>query len=244
MTTTIDVRQKILAENEAAAAHLREHFAEAGTLVVDLISSPGSGKTALLEETARRLSPKLRMACIVGDVATDRDAARLSAAGLPARQIVTGGACHLDARTVERAWLEAGFGDLDVLFVENVGNLVCPASFALGEDFKIVLLSVAEGSDKPAKYPGIFSKAEVAVVTKLDLLPHVDFDLGAVRAEIAALRPGARVLALSVESGEGVEAWCDLIVHELAVKRARARHAARHLAPDAGRELVEVASRG
>ena len=239
MTTTVEVRAKILAENEAAAAHLREHFADAGTLVVDLISSPGSGKTALLEETARRLAPRLRIACIVGDVATERDAARLRAAGMPARQIVTGGACHLEARIVERAWSEAGFGELDVLFVENVGNLVCPASFALGEDFKVVLLSVTEGADKPAKYPGIFSKAKVAVVTKLDLLPHVDFDLGAARAEIATLRPGGRVVALSVESGEGVDAWCDLLVGELAEKRLRARHRARE-----HRALAEAAGRG
>jgi hydrogenase nickel incorporation protein HypB len=230
---TIDVRKKILAENDAAAAHLRESFARSGTLVVDLISSPGSGKTSLLEETARRLSPRLRMACIVGDVATERDAKRLSAAGLPARQIVTGGACHLDARVVERAWQEAAFGDLDVLFVENVGNLVCPASFALGEDFKIVLLSVTEGSDKPAKYPGIFSKAAVAVLTKLDLLPYVDFDLGAALDEIAALRPDGRVLPLSVVSGEGIDAWCDLIVGELAAKRANARHLARRAPAEA-----------
>lgn len=216
---TTEARKKILAENDAAALELRERFARAGTLVVDLISSPGSGKTALLEETARRLARSLRLACVVGDLATERDAERLRAAGLPSRQIVTGGACHLEARIVRDALEAASFGPLDVLFIENVGNLVCPASFALGEDFKIVLLSVTEGDDKPFKYPGIFSRAAVALLTKCDLLPHLRFDVARARSEILTLRPDARVLETSVVDGKGIDAWCELLRSALAAKR-------------------------
>ncbi|MCC6409323.1 MAG: hydrogenase nickel incorporation protein HypB [Planctomycetes bacterium] len=216
---TTEARQKILAENEAAAAELRERFARAGTLVVDLISSPGSGKTALLEATARKLAGSLRIACIVGDIATERDADRLRAAGLPSRQITTGGACHLEARNVRDALAAARFGPLDILFIENVGNLVCPASFALGEDFKIVLLSVTEGHDKPFKYPGIFSRASVALITKSDLLPYVAFDVERVRGEITTLRPNARVLLTSVVDEKGLESWCDLLRSALGEKR-------------------------
>ncbi len=219
---TTEARRKILEENQSAAAELAQRFAASGTLVVDLISSPGSGKTALLEETARRLGRELRLACIVGDVATERDAERLRAAGMPARQIVTGGACHLDARVVRDALDAANFGPLDVLFVENVGNLVCPASFVLGEDFKIVLLSVTEGQDKPFKYPGIFSKAAVALITKCDLLPYVRFDVEGARREIQTLRPDARVLLTSVVDGQGMESWCSLLRNEMAAKRRRA----------------------
>lgn len=222
---TTEARKKILAENDAAAAELRERFARAGTLVVDLISSPGSGKTSLLEATARRLSPTLRLGCVVGDVATERDAERLRAAGLPSRQIVTGGACHLEARIVRDALAAANFGPLDVLFVENVGNLVCPASFALGEDFKIVLLSSTEGDDKPFKYPGIFSKAAVAVITKCDLLPHVRFDVERAESEIRTLRPDVRLVRTSTTDGRGLDAWCALLSSALAEKRAARAYA-------------------
>jgi len=217
-----EARQRILEENEAAARELRERFEHEGTLVVDLISAPGSGKTALLEETARRLGRRLRLGCVVGDVATERDAARLAAAGLPTRQIVTGGACHLDARVVRDAVDAAHFGPLDVLFVENVGNLVCPAAYALGEDFKIVLLSVTEGQDKPFKYPGIFSRAKVALVTKADLLPYVHFDVAVARDEIQVLNGEARVLLLSSTSGVGMDAWCDLLLEQFEAKRGLA----------------------
>lgn len=219
---TTEARRKILEENQAAAAELAQRFADSGTLVVDIISSPGSGKTALLEETARRLGRDLRLACVVGDVATERDADRLRAAGLPARQIVTNGACHLDARVVRDALDAANFGPLDVLFVENVGNLVCPASYVLGEDFKIVLLSVTEGQDKPFKYPGIFSKAAVAVITKTDLLPFVRFDVASARQEIQTLRPDVRVVETSVVNGKGLDEWCALLSNEAAAKRRRA----------------------
>src|SRR6266545_5853709 len=220
--TEIDVRQKVLAANAAAAATLRQEFLASGTLVVNLISSPGSGKTTLLEATARALKQRLRLGGLDGDIATERDAQRLRGAGIPARQILTGGACHLDARQVEKALAEEGsrLANLDVLFIENVGNLICPTSYDLGEDFKVALLSVVEGDDKPFKYPGIFSRAAVTVITKADLLPHVDFDLEAVREQVAALSPSARFLVTSARSGEGMEAWFALLTGELSRKRA------------------------
>jgi hydrogenase nickel incorporation protein HypB len=219
----IDVRQKVLAANSAVAEALRASFRTSGTLVVNVISSPGSGKTTLLEVTARALKSRLRLGGLDGDIATERDAERLRRAGMPARQILTGGACHLDARQVGKALGEEGEGlaGLDVLFIENVGNLICPTSYDLGEDFKVVLLSVAEGDDKPFKYPAIFARAAVTVITKTDLLPHVDFDLSAVREQVAALNPAGRFLVTSARTGEGMESWYALVEEELAAKRAR-----------------------
>ncbi|MEP0773394.1 MAG: hydrogenase nickel incorporation protein HypB [Acidobacteriota bacterium] len=220
MSDTVDVRQRILAANEAVAAELRRSFQAQGTLAVNLISSPGSGKTTLLERTVERLAPRLRLAAIEGDIATERDAERLRRMGIPARQILTGGACHLDARQVQTALAEAAFPPVDVLFIENVGNLICPTSYDLGEDFKVALLSVAEGADKPFKYPAIFARAEVTVITKADLLAHVDFDLEAVRAQVATLRPGGEFVVTSSRSGEGIEGWCALLERRLEAKRA------------------------
>jgi len=219
----IDVQQKVLAANSAVAEALRASFRTSGTLVVNVISSPGSGKTTLLEVTARALKSRLRLGGLDGDIATERDAERLRRAGIPARQSLTGGACHLDARQVGRALGEEGEGlaGLDVLFIENVGNLICPTSYDLGEDFKVVLLSVAEGDDKPFKYPAIFARAAVTVITKTDLLPHVDFDLSAVREQVAALNPAGRFLVTSARTGEGMESWYALVEEELAAKRAR-----------------------
>jgi len=218
----VDVRQRVLAANAAAAQALRGNFLASRTLVVNLISSPGSGKTTLLEATARALKQRLRLGGLDGDIATERDPQRLKGAGIPARQILPGGACHLDARQVEKALAEEGsrLANLDVLFIENVGNLICPTSYDLGEDFKVALLSVVEGDDKPFKYPGIFSRAAVTVITKADLLPHVDFDLEAVREQVAALSPSARFLVTSARSGEGMEAWFALLTGELSRKRA------------------------
>jgi hydrogenase nickel incorporation protein HypB len=215
-----EVKKKILAANEAAAQALRDRFTSVGTLVLDLISSPGSGKTALLEATACHLGGGLRIGAVVGDVATELDAERLRAAHLPARQITTGGACHLDARMVLESIEQAGFGDLDVLFIENVGNLICPTSFALGEDFKVALLSVTEGHDKPFKYPGIFSKAAVTVITKVDLLPHVAFDVDTVRDQVLSLNPQARILITSSRDGRGLDEWIELVKERLEQKRA------------------------
>jgi len=218
--TQVDVRQKILADNAAAAAALSARFADSRTLVMNLISSPGSGKTTLLEATVRALSGRLRLGAIEGDIATERDADRLRRLGIPAHQILTGGGCHLDARQVRGALAEHDLGPLDVLFIENVGNLVCPTAYDLGEDFKVALLSVTEGEDKPFKYPGIFSAAEVTVVTKADLLPHVPFQLDEVRGQVAALRPGGTLLVTSATSGAGMAEWCALVEARLARKRA------------------------
>ena len=220
--TEIDVKQKVLAANAAAAAGLRETFARTGTLVVNLISSPGSGKTTLLEKTVAALKGSLRLGGLEGDIATERDAERLRRMGIPARQILTGGSCHLDARQVERALAEEGgrLSNLDVLFIENVGNLICPTGYDLGEDFKIVLLSVTEGEDKPFKYPAIFAKAAVTVVTKIDLLPYVPFDLPAVREQVATLAPEGRLVEVSATSGAGMDAWLSLLTDALAQKRA------------------------
>ncbi len=212
----VDVRTSVLAANQEAAARLRERFARDGTLVVNLISSPGSGKTALLEATVPRLAARgLRMAALEGDIATERDADRLRALGIPAHQILTGGSCHLDARLVDAALARAGFGGLDLLFIENVGNLVCPTSYDLGEDFKAVLLSVTEGEDKPFKYPGIFARAEVCVLTKADLLPHVPFRLEEARSQVRTLRPDGRWLVTSARTGQGLDEWCALLAEKL-----------------------------
>ncbi len=223
--TEVDVKQKVLAANASAAAGLRETFSRTGTLVVNLISSPGSGKTTLLEKTVAALRSSLRLGGLEGDIATERDAERLRRLGIPARQILTGGSCHLDARQVERALAEeeGRLSNLDILFIENVGNLICPTGYDLGEDFKIVLLSVAEGEDKPFKYPAIFSKAAVTVVTKIDLLPYVPFDLAAVREQVAALAPEGRLVEVSATSGAGMDAWIRLLTDALAQKRAAVR---------------------
>ncbi len=233
--TEIDVRQKVLAANAAAAQTLRDAFLAAGTLVVNLISSPGSGKTTLLEATAGALKERFRLGGLDGDIATERDADRLRRSGIPARQILTGGACHLDARQIEKALAEEGerLSAVDILFIENVGNLICPTSYDLGEDFKVALLSVVEGDDKPFKYPAIFSRAAVTLITKVDLLPHVDFDLEEVRRQVAALNPSGRFLVTSARSGEGMDSWFALLEEEIRRKRAAAPPGA-SFGPDPG----------
>ena len=220
--TQVDVKQRILAANEEAAAHIREGFAASGTLVVNLISSPGSGKTTLLETTIASLAGRVRLAALEGDIATERDADRLRRMGIPARQILTGGACHLDARQIRGALGEAGFDRPDILLIENVGNLICPTSYDLGEDFKVALLSVTEGDDKPFKYPAIFARAAVTVITKVDILPYVTFDLDEVRAQVASLNPAGELVVTSSRTGEGIDAWCTLLLDRLAAKRASA----------------------
>jgi hydrogenase nickel incorporation protein HypB len=216
----VDVRTRILAANEAAANGLRARFRAGGTLVVNLISAPGSGKTSLLEQTIVRLRDRLRIAAVDGDIATERDADRLRQLGIPAHQILTGGSCHLDARQLVTALDAARFGDVDLLLVENVGNLICPTNYDLGEDFKVVLLSVAEGEDKPFKYPAIFARAEVCVISKVDLLPYVSFRLDEVRDQVRTLRPDGRILECSARTGEGMSDWCSLLEARLAAKRA------------------------
>jgi hydrogenase nickel incorporation protein HypB len=221
----VDVKQKILAANQAAATSIREGYRTSGTLVLNLISSPGSGKTTLLEVTVKALKGRHRMAAIEGDIATEKDAERLRAFGIPAHQILTGGACHLDARQVNQALESIGdpLRDADILFIENVGNLICPTSYDLGEDLKVVLLSVVEGDDKPFKYPGIFSRASVAVITKMDLLPYVNFDLEVVRKQIQTLNPEGRILEVSSRTGEGMESWYELLDEGVERKRGSKR---------------------
>ena len=214
----VSVNERVLSDNDRIASRLRDRFAEIGTLVVNLISSPGSGKTTLLEATVPALGKDYRVGSLVGDVATERDADRLRALGIPANQILTGGACHLDARLVNASLSEGGFEGLDFLFIENVGNLICPTSYDLGEDFKVALLSVAEGDDKPLKYPGIFSRAAVTVITKADLLPHVSFDLDGVREEIRSLNPTGKIIVTSARTGAGIPEWCWLLRDRLAAK--------------------------
>ena len=218
----VSVRERILADNEAAAAILRARFRREGTLVLNLISSPGAGKTTLLEATIAQLRARFEVGAIEGDIATERDAERLRRLGVPAHQILTGGACHLDARQIEGALATTPMRGLDILFIENVGNLICPTAYDLGEDFKVVVLSVAEGDDKPFKYPAIFAHADVAVISKMDLLPYVAFAVDDVRSQIRTLRPEGTILPVSARFGAGIEAWIHWIERRLHAKRAMA----------------------
>ena len=203
----VEVRQNVLKQNDLLARDLRRRFEEAGVRVVSLVSSPGSGKTALLEKSLTLLRSRRRVAALVGDLATENDAARLARSGAPVKQIVTGTVCHLDAQMVGHALEGWNLDELDMLFIENVGNLVCPSSYDLGEDLRLVLLSVTEGEDKPLKYPTIFNTADVAVITKIDLAEAVEFDLKAARDHIQRVRPGMRVFEVSAKTGEGMEGW-------------------------------------
>ena len=200
----VEVRQNILRHNDILARALRERFQESGVCVVSLVSSPGSGKTMLLERILTTLERRYRVAALVGDLATENDAARLARSGALVRQITTGTICHLDAAMVERALDGWALDQLDFLFLENVGNLVCPASYDLGEHLRCVILSVTEGEDKPLKYPTIFNTADVAVITKIDLALAVEFDREAIERNVQAVRPGMRTLAVSAKTGEGM----------------------------------------
>ena len=218
----VDVHERILAGNDRQAAHNREHFRTHGVLAINLMGSPGAGKTAILEATARAAAGR-RLAAIAGDLATDRDAARLRAAGIPSVAITTGSACHLDAELVHRALHEMDCDGLDLLFIENVGNLVCPAIYDLGQAANVVALSVTEGEDKPLKYPVMFRAADLVLVTKIDLLPHLpDVSLDAIGDALARVMPQPAMLAVSARTGDGVQAW----VEWLAAQAAYSRHAA------------------
>ena len=206
---TVDVHERVLAGNDLAAGHNREHFDEKGVLAVNLMGSPGAGKTALLEATARLLGGRRRLGAVTGDLETHNDAERLRAAGIPSTAITTGSACHLDAKMVHQALNHLPSAELDYLFVENVGNLVCPAVYDLGETESVVALSVTEGEDKPLKYPVMFRKAGLVVVTKTDLLPHLDFSIERLRENLRRVMPQPSVLELSARSGEGLEAWLE-----------------------------------
>jgi hydrogenase nickel incorporation protein HypB len=203
----VEVRKNVLKQNDLIARSLRDRFRQAGVFVVSLVSSPGSGKTAFLEKTLTTLRLKYRVAALVGDLATENDATRLARSQSPVKQILTGTVCHLEAAMVQTALVGWNLNELDFLFIENVGNLVCPSSYDLGEDLRFVLLSVTEGEDKPLKYPTIFNSADVAVITKSDLATAVEFNEEAVRANIQAVRPGMEVFTLSAKSGEGISEY-------------------------------------
>jgi len=200
----VEVRKNVLKHNDELARALRRRFADAGVYVVSLVSSPGAGKTAMLERLLALLSKTHRVAALVGDLATENDAARLARSGAPVRQITTGTVCHLDAQMVERALDGWDLNALDLLFIENVGNLVCPSSYDLGENLRMVLLSVTEGEDKPLKYPTIFNTADVAVLTKMDIAAAVEFDGDAALRNIAAVRAGMRTFSVSSKTGAGL----------------------------------------
>ena len=205
--TVIPIEKKVLSENQRIAASLRSRFEEHGTLCLNLVSSPGSGKTTLLEYTLDGLSSEERVAVLTGDLETENDAKRLARFGFPVQQITTGGVCHLDGRMIERALGKWSLDEIDLLFIENVGNLVCPSSYDLGEEAKVVLLSVTEGEDKPLKYPSIFAKSELLVITKIDLLPHVPFKMEEVLTNARLVHPDIEILELSCATGQGLEQW-------------------------------------
>jgi hydrogenase nickel incorporation protein HypB len=205
------VQEALLGSNAKVAAEVRETLRRRGILGVNLLSSPGAGKTTLLEKIAERLSPRFRLAVIEGDIETERDAERIRAKGIPAWQITTGGACHLEARMIGRLFPEIP-SDIDFLFIENVGNLVCPAAFDLGEGLRCVLLSVPEGDDKPKKYPKAFITAGCLIITKSDLLPILPFDLERVKKEALDLNPRLRIFVLSALRGEGLDEFLEYLV--------------------------------
>lgn len=205
---SVPMQERILATNDRVARHNREHFQEAGVLPVNLMGSPGSGKTAILEATARALGSAKHIGVLVGDLATDNDARRARAAGMLAEAITTGSACHLDASMVHHALHALAWRDLDYLFIENVGNLVCPAVYDLGEDANVVALSVTEGEDKPVKYPTMFRKADLVLLTKVDLLPHLPgIRVETIRENLARVMPEPVLIPLSAVTGEGMAPW-------------------------------------
>jgi hydrogenase nickel incorporation protein HypB len=192
--------------NDRVAGHNREHFGRRGVLAINLMGSPGAGKTALIEATCRKF-PDMRLSAVSGDLATDHDSARLESAGVPARTITTGTACHLDATMVHDVLHHWDEPATDVFFIENVGNLVCPAIYDLGQAANVVALSVTEGEDKPLKYPVMFQKADLVLLTKVDLIPHLDFDLAAVRDALSRVMPEAKMFEVSAKTGEGIDTW-------------------------------------
>jgi hydrogenase nickel incorporation protein HypB len=203
----VPLEEKVLSENDRIAASLRERFRHHDVFCVNLISSPGSGKTTLLERTLEALPRDARVAVLTGDIQTENDAARLKRFGFPVKQITTGGTCHLDARMIERHLADWKLEDLDILFIENVGNLVCPSSYDLGEAVKVVVLSVTEGEDKPLKYPSIFFKSALLVLSKIDLLPYVLFDAKAAEENARRIHPGMEILWVSCQTRIGLAGW-------------------------------------
>lgn len=204
---TVEIGEAILGHNAELAARNRQRFQEHGLRVVNLVSSPGSGKTALLERTLTDRGSQIGMGVIVGDLATDNDAERLRGKGAPVVQITTGSYCHLEASMVAQALEKIDLPNVQLLFIENVGNLVCPAAYDLGEDTRVALLSVTEGEDKPLKYPVIFRSADLVLINKIDLLPYLDFDMARFHQHLNAVNPGVPCIATSARTGEGMDAW-------------------------------------
>ncbi len=218
----VTIEKKVLSENDQIAARLRDALTSTGTLSLNFIGSPGAGKTAFLERTLERLPAHTRAAVVTGDIQTENDAVRLKRYGFPVRQITTSGACHLDARMVENHvadWLREG---IEILFIENVGNLVCPTSYDLGEDAKVVVLSCAEGEDKPLKYPGIFRKAKLMILNKIDLLPHVPFSAAQARLNALSINPDIAIIETSCTTGAGLDQWMIWLDWQAAQKKASA----------------------
>lgn len=212
MTRILEVRKGILKKNDTLAQDLRAKFEASGVCVIDLVSSPGAGKTEFLENTLRMLNERgIKVAALVGDLATENDAKRLERSGVPVRQIETHGICHLEAEMIERNLESWNLSELDYLFIENVGNLVCPSSYDLGEDFRVVLHAVTEGEDKPLKYPTIFNSSDVAVITKIDLAEVCEFDREECVKNIRAVRPNIPILEVSAKKNIGMEEWLNFV---------------------------------
>lgn len=219
----VQVMKDILGENDKIAAAVHERLVSQRVFVLNLLGSPGSGKTTLLEKTMAALKDEMKMAVIEGDLFTSKDADRIARHGVPVIQINTSGGCHLDAPMVEKALAALPTAGLDLLVIENVGNLVCPAEFALGEDAKAVVLSVTEGNDKPMKYPLIFKESALTILNKIDLVPYTDFDVAAAQEDIGTIHPGAMVLPLSARTGEGMAAWLDWLRTKVRTRQEEAR---------------------
>lgn len=214
-TRLVEVRQNVLKHNDVLARELRARFEAANVFVVSLVSSPGSGKTAFLEKTLSRLKEKYAVAALVGDLETENDARRLARAEVPAKQIITGTICHLEAVMVEKSLEDWDLDKLDFLFIENVGNLVCPSSYDLGEALRVVLMSTTEGEDKPRKYPTIFNSADIGIITKMDLAEAVEFDKKAAHSSIEAVRSGMKVFEVSSKTDAGMDEWLGFLESNL-----------------------------
>jgi hydrogenase nickel incorporation protein HypB len=216
----LELRTKILKKNDELARELRAEFARCGLLVVNVVSGPGAGKTELLTRTLTRLNEDYRTAAVVGDLATENDARRLAVSGSPVKQILTGTMCHLEADMVRDALGAWDLHHFDFLFIENVGNLVCPSSWDLGEDVRVLVSSVTEGEDKPLKYPTLINSCDAVVISKIDLVAALDFDLRLLEENIERVRPGAPVLRMSAKTGEGLDAWVDYLRRRFETKRS------------------------
>lgn len=218
----ITVERKVLSENDRLAAEIRRRLTERGIVSLNLVSSPGSGKTSLLEKTLGALNSKLKIALIAGDVQTENDADRLlQAGGKIVRPIITGGACHLDARMVTKALEQIDLEEVEILFIENVGNLVCPSSYDLGEDMKVVTMSTTEGDDKPLKYPAMFRRSSALIINKTDLLGHSDFDLERTKENARSINPDLELFETSCRTGEGLETWYEWLIRLVRDRKAR-----------------------